>query len=186
MLHFTLSSFIVAATYDRKSLLINGQRRILIYGSIHYLGSTPKMWELGIQGIIIFLFVVSFHIHVKKNKNLHDKLSSIQSLQNEVDSLQDLNFFKDMKSNTWEKVNLIGDRFEYDRERRMREKGDSFGMEIFLKAHRDDGCVAWIVQVGLKFPPKPIVSLTAKDVTSQMLVKDSSQRLPLHKFLEHP
>jgi hypothetical protein len=37
--------------------------------------------------------------------------------------MQDLNFVKDMKSNTWEKVNLIGDRFEYDRERRKREKG---------------------------------------------------------------
>ncbi|KAK2358411.1 putative xyloglucan glycosyltransferase [Trifolium repens] len=86
-------------------------------------------------------------IIAEKEKKLHDKLSSIQSLQNEVDSLQDLNFVKDMKSNTWEKVNLIGDKFEYDRERRMREKGDSFGMEIFLKAHRDVGCVAWLVIV---------------------------------------
>ncbi|RVW79251.1 Serine/threonine-protein kinase Aurora-1 [Vitis vinifera] len=43
-----------------------------------------------------------------------------------------------------------------------------------------------IVQVDLKFPPKPIVSSTAKDLISQMLVKDSSQRLPLHKLLEHP
>ncbi|KEH36209.1 putative beta-galactosidase [Medicago truncatula] len=32
-------------TYDRKSLLINGQRRILISGSIHYPRSTPEMWE---------------------------------------------------------------------------------------------------------------------------------------------
>ncbi|MED6221735.1 Phosphatidylinositol:ceramide phosphoinositol transferase (IPC synthase) [Stylosanthes scabra] len=43
-----------------------------------------------------------------------------------------------------------------------------------------------IVQVDLKFPPKPIVSSAAKDLISQMLVKDSSQRLPLHKLLEHP
>ncbi|KAK5817354.1 hypothetical protein PVK06_022278 [Gossypium arboreum] len=43
-----------------------------------------------------------------------------------------------------------------------------------------------IVQVDLKFPPKPIVSSSAKDLISQMLVKDSSQRLPLHKLLEHP
>ncbi|MBA0690481.1 hypothetical protein Goari_008152 [Gossypium aridum] len=43
-----------------------------------------------------------------------------------------------------------------------------------------------IVQVDLKFPTKPIVSSAAKDLISQMLVKDSSQRLPLHKLLEHP
>ncbi|KAE9603792.1 hypothetical protein Lal_00002340 [Lupinus albus] len=43
-----------------------------------------------------------------------------------------------------------------------------------------------IVQVDLKFPPKPIVSSAAKDLISQMLVKDSTQRLPLHKLLEHP
>ncbi|KAL0311914.1 UNVERIFIED_CONTAM: Serine/threonine-protein kinase Aurora-1 [Sesamum radiatum] len=43
-----------------------------------------------------------------------------------------------------------------------------------------------ILQVDLKFPPKPIVSAAAKDLISQMLVKDSSKRLPLHKLLEHP
>nr|ABK95325.1 unknown [Populus trichocarpa] len=43
-----------------------------------------------------------------------------------------------------------------------------------------------IVQVDLKFPPKPIVSSAAKDLISQMLVKDSVERLPLHKLLEHP
>ncbi|KAL9254303.1 Serine/threonine-protein kinase Aurora-1-like protein [Drosera capensis] len=43
-----------------------------------------------------------------------------------------------------------------------------------------------IVQVDLKFPAKPIVSSGAKDLISQMLVKDTSQRLPLHKLLEHP
>ncbi|CAD5170049.1 unnamed protein product [Musa acuminata subsp. malaccensis] len=43
-----------------------------------------------------------------------------------------------------------------------------------------------IVKVDLKFPSKPIVSPGAKELISQMLVKDSSQRLPLHKLLEHP
>ncbi|GER32123.1 ataurora1 [Striga asiatica] len=43
-----------------------------------------------------------------------------------------------------------------------------------------------IIQVDLKFPPRPIISSAAKDLISQMLVKDSSQRLPLHKLLEHP
>ncbi|KAL2940156.1 Serine/threonine-protein kinase Aurora-1 [Bienertia sinuspersici] len=43
-----------------------------------------------------------------------------------------------------------------------------------------------IVLVDLKFPPKPIISSSAKDLISKMLVKDSSERLPLHKLLEHP
>ncbi|GMI74498.1 beta-galactosidase 3 [Hibiscus trionum] len=32
-------------TYDRKALLIDGKRRILFSGSIHYPRSTPEMWE---------------------------------------------------------------------------------------------------------------------------------------------
>ncbi|AES95050.1 putative beta-galactosidase [Medicago truncatula] len=32
-------------TYDRKAIIINGQRRILFSGSIHYPRSTPDMWE---------------------------------------------------------------------------------------------------------------------------------------------
>ncbi|XP_027914317.1 beta-galactosidase 3 [Vigna unguiculata] len=32
-------------TYDRKAILINGQRRLLFSGSIHYPRSTPDMWE---------------------------------------------------------------------------------------------------------------------------------------------
>ncbi|XP_076933472.1 beta-galactosidase 3-like [Bidens hawaiensis] len=34
-----------SVTYDSKSVIINGQRRILISGSIHYPRSTPEMWE---------------------------------------------------------------------------------------------------------------------------------------------
>ncbi|KAL3621849.1 Beta-galactosidase 3 [Castilleja foliolosa] len=34
-----------SVTYDKRSLIINGQRRILISGSIHYPRSTPEMWE---------------------------------------------------------------------------------------------------------------------------------------------
>ncbi|XP_022015297.1 beta-galactosidase 5 [Helianthus annuus] len=34
-----------SVTYDKKSLIINGHRRILISGSIHYPRSTPEMWE---------------------------------------------------------------------------------------------------------------------------------------------
>ncbi|EPS70273.1 beta-galactosidase, partial [Genlisea aurea] len=34
-----------SVTYDRKAIVINGERRILISGSIHYPRSTPEMWE---------------------------------------------------------------------------------------------------------------------------------------------
>ncbi|KAK7307507.1 hypothetical protein VNO77_40637 [Canavalia gladiata] len=34
-----------SVTYDRKAIIINGQRRILFSGSIHYPRSTPDMWE---------------------------------------------------------------------------------------------------------------------------------------------
>lgn len=46
-------------TYDRKSLLINGQRRILISGSIHYPRSTP---EVCLQ--LHFNFQASIVVHV--------------------------------------------------------------------------------------------------------------------------
>ncbi|CAH8338182.1 unnamed protein product [Eruca vesicaria subsp. sativa] len=36
-------------SYDRKALIINGQRRILLSGSIHYPRSTPEMWPGLIQ-----------------------------------------------------------------------------------------------------------------------------------------
>ncbi|MBA0855449.1 hypothetical protein Goshw_014181 [Gossypium schwendimanii] len=32
-------------TYDRKAIAIDGQKRILFSGSIHYPRSTPEMWE---------------------------------------------------------------------------------------------------------------------------------------------
>ncbi|KAI3448012.1 hypothetical protein Pfo_004677 [Paulownia fortunei] len=38
-----------SVTYDRKALIINGQRRILFSGSIHYPRSSPDMWEGLIQ-----------------------------------------------------------------------------------------------------------------------------------------
>ncbi|GAB4853797.1 Beta-galactosidase 1 [Ancistrocladus abbreviatus] len=42
-------SVTASVTYDRKSLIINGQRRILLSGSIHYPRSTPEMWPDLIQ-----------------------------------------------------------------------------------------------------------------------------------------
>ncbi|CAH9079561.1 unnamed protein product [Cuscuta epithymum] len=45
----TVQSIHCSVTYDNKSLIINGQRRILLSGSIHYPRSTPEMWEGLIQ-----------------------------------------------------------------------------------------------------------------------------------------
>ncbi|VAI57128.1 unnamed protein product [Triticum turgidum subsp. durum] len=43
------SSANAAVSYDHRSLVINGRRRILISGSIHYPRSTPEMWPGLIQ-----------------------------------------------------------------------------------------------------------------------------------------
>ncbi|KAJ4959380.1 hypothetical protein NE237_026491 [Protea cynaroides] len=43
------SSVSASVSYDDKAIVINGQRRILISGSIHYPRSTPEMWPELIQ-----------------------------------------------------------------------------------------------------------------------------------------
>ncbi|XP_022147715.1 beta-galactosidase-like isoform X2 [Momordica charantia] len=43
------SSGMASVTYDHKAIIINGRRRILISGSIHYPRSTPQMWPDLIQ-----------------------------------------------------------------------------------------------------------------------------------------
>ncbi|KAJ8643446.1 hypothetical protein MRB53_005194 [Persea americana] len=49
LLFSCLPSATCSVTYDRKAIVINGQRRILISGSIHYPRSTPEMWPDLIQ-----------------------------------------------------------------------------------------------------------------------------------------
>ncbi|KAI4380756.1 hypothetical protein MLD38_006909 [Melastoma candidum] len=44
-----VSSVSSTVTYDRKAIIINGRRRILLSGSIHYPRSTPEMWPGLIQ-----------------------------------------------------------------------------------------------------------------------------------------
>ncbi|KAK8970516.1 hypothetical protein KSP40_PGU008579 [Platanthera guangdongensis] len=44
-----LTPAIASVSYDRKAVIINGNRRILISGSIHYPRSTPEMWPDLIQ-----------------------------------------------------------------------------------------------------------------------------------------
>ncbi|KAJ9559973.1 hypothetical protein OSB04_005133 [Centaurea solstitialis] len=45
IIYLQLNLIQAAVTYDHRSLIINGHRRILISGSIHYPRSTPEMWE---------------------------------------------------------------------------------------------------------------------------------------------
>ncbi|KAJ6331081.1 hypothetical protein OIU76_009636 [Salix suchowensis] len=44
-----LSSVTASVSYDHRAVIINGQRRVLISGSIHYPRSTPEMWPDLIQ-----------------------------------------------------------------------------------------------------------------------------------------
>ncbi|XAR61708.1 Beta-galactosidase [Bertholletia excelsa] len=57
-----------AVTYDKKAIIINGRRRILLSGSIHYPRSTPEMWEDLIQkakdgGLDVIDTYVFWNIH---------------------------------------------------------------------------------------------------------------------------
>ncbi|CAK8569663.1 unnamed protein product [Lathyrus sativus] len=68
--HFVHSS----VTYDRKAIIINGQRRILISGSIHYPRSTPQMWEDLIQkakdgGLNVIDTYVFWNVHEPSPSN---------------------------------------------------------------------------------------------------------------------
>nr|KYP48422.1 Beta-galactosidase 3 [Cajanus cajan] len=61
-------------TYDRKAILINGQRRILFSGSIHYPRSTPDMWEDLIQkakegGLDVVETYVFWNVHEPSQGN---------------------------------------------------------------------------------------------------------------------
>lgn len=55
-----LSSWVSCGTasvsYDHKAISVNGQRRILISGSIHYPRSTPEVYLLQMYIIVSFVF----------------------------------------------------------------------------------------------------------------------------------
>ncbi|XP_047322408.1 beta-galactosidase 3-like [Impatiens glandulifera] len=78
-------------TYDDKSLIINGQRRILLSGSIHYPRSTPDMWEDLIQkakdgGLDVIDTYVFWNIHEPSPGNYnfgdrYDLVSFIKTIQ---------------------------------------------------------------------------------------------------------
>ncbi|KAK7329697.1 hypothetical protein VNO77_23872 [Canavalia gladiata] len=49
LLFLCVCAVTASVSYDHKAILVNGQRRILISGSIHYPRSTPEMWPDLIQ-----------------------------------------------------------------------------------------------------------------------------------------
>ncbi|XP_058755763.1 beta-galactosidase 3-like [Vicia villosa] len=78
-------------TYDRKSILINGQRRILFSGSIHYPRSTPDMWEVLIfkakqGGLDVIETYVFWNVHEPSPNNYnfegrYDLVKFIKTIQ---------------------------------------------------------------------------------------------------------
>lgn len=46
-----------SVTYDRKAIVINGQRRILISGSIHYPRSTPEVFYFCVLFFCFLYFI---------------------------------------------------------------------------------------------------------------------------------
>ncbi|KAH0694968.1 hypothetical protein KY285_022065 [Solanum tuberosum] len=60
-----------------------------------------------------------------------------------------------------------------------------YGVPPF-EAERQTDTFRRIMKVDLSFPSIPDVSAEAKDLISQLLVKDSSKRLSLQKIMEHP
>lgn len=59
---FLSSKFVqCSVTYDKKAIIINGQRRILISGSIHYPRSTPEVCHY------FFLWYIPFWLSIKSD-----------------------------------------------------------------------------------------------------------------------
>ncbi|KAI3706395.1 hypothetical protein L6452_24105 [Arctium lappa] len=86
MIEFLIVSFLVAAaataviggnvTYDHRALVIDGKRRVLVSGSIHYPRSTPDMWAGLIQkskegGLDVIETYVFWNLH-EPTKNQYD------------------------------------------------------------------------------------------------------------------
>lgn len=51
-----LSSALASVGYDHRAIIVNGKRRILISGSIHYPRSTPEVLSMPMQ----FIFIPAF------------------------------------------------------------------------------------------------------------------------------
>ncbi|XP_043709682.1 beta-galactosidase 3-like [Telopea speciosissima] len=77
-----------SVTYDRKAVIINGQRKILISGSIHYPRSTPDMWGDLIQkakdgGLDVVDTYVFWNVHEPSpgNYNFEDRYDLVRFIK---------------------------------------------------------------------------------------------------------
>ena len=51
-----------SVSYDKKAIIVNGQRRILISGSIHYPRSSPEVFsQMCLMGLVLLPLFVDFH-----------------------------------------------------------------------------------------------------------------------------
>ncbi|KAG9142515.1 hypothetical protein Leryth_017016 [Lithospermum erythrorhizon] len=81
----------MSVTYDKKAIIIDGQRRILLSGSIHYPRSTPDMWEGLIQkakdgGLDVVDTYVFWNVHEPSQGNYnfegrYDLVQFIKTIQ---------------------------------------------------------------------------------------------------------
>ncbi|KAJ1427883.1 hypothetical protein SESBI_09267 [Sesbania bispinosa] len=91
------------------------------------------------------------HANYESAEDDDGDFSPYRSRRSQMEPSKDQNFGRSRQSDTWEKVSLIRDKFEYDRERRMREKafvvGHSF-LEFFKMAnalHKSSGTFVLIM-----------------------------------------
>ncbi|KAJ6352178.1 hypothetical protein OIU76_001401 [Salix suchowensis] len=75
-------------TYDKKAIIIDGQRKILISGSIHYPRSTPDMWEDLVQkakygGLDVIDTYVFWNVHEPSpgNYNFEDRFDLVRFIK---------------------------------------------------------------------------------------------------------
>ncbi|KAM2449598.1 hypothetical protein PS1_019684 [Malus domestica] len=93
LMSFACNSDAGDVTYDGRSLIINGERKVLFSGSIHYPRSTPEMWPSLIAkakegGIDVIQTYVFWNIHERQQGKFdfsgrNDIISFIKEVQNQ-------------------------------------------------------------------------------------------------------
>ncbi|KAL2539380.1 Beta-galactosidase 8 [Abeliophyllum distichum] len=77
-------SFAANVTYDHRALVIDGKRRVLVSGSIHYPRSTPDMWPDLIQkskqgGLDVIETYVFWNLHEQVRGQIENEYGNIDS-----------------------------------------------------------------------------------------------------------
>lgn len=62
LLFLWISSVTASVSYDSKAIIVNGQRRILISGSIHYPRSSPEVFSKCTSGSLYFELLLAFQL----------------------------------------------------------------------------------------------------------------------------